>query len=81
MHLASAAQLTALLDSAPGQPPQSADSAWLAWLLWCNAPVQLQLDAGAPGGGWTIKLLDAPADALAPAVDWLERAIENLIGI
>ena len=81
LHLASTAPLTALLDSAPGQPPQSADSAWLAWLLWCNAPVELQSDAGAPGGGWTIKLLDAPAGTPAPAADWLERAIENLIGI
>ena len=81
LHLASAAPLTALLDSAPGQPPQSADSAWLAWLLWCNAPVELHSDTGAPGGGWTIKLLDAPTDASAPAADWLERSIEDLIGI
>jgi two-component system, probable response regulator PhcQ len=81
VHLPSAAPLTVLLDAAPGQLPQAGDMAWLAWLLWWNAPVHVQAIA-ADGGGLTLQAppANSPDGAeSAPASDWLERMIEQLM--
>ena len=82
VHLPSAAPLTVLLDAAPGQLPQAGDTAWLAWLLWWNAPVQVHASAV---GGLTLQapLADSSdgqeREESAPASDWLERMIEQLM--
>ncbi|MDB5931771.1 MAG: response regulator receiver protein, partial [Polaromonas sp.] len=76
VRLDSGAPLTVLLDAAPGQLPGAGDTAWLAWLLWWNAPVQL-LPAADAAGGWVVQA--AGSAEPAPAQNWLERSIEQLI--
>ena len=78
VHLSSAAPLTALLETAPGQLPEVAETAWLAWLLWSDMPVQVQAGAGEDAGGWTLQAPAANAAEPAPPQDWLERVIEEL---